>query len=86
MFALDQEPTFPSTQQKALDTFNVCPNISRLFFWFRQLRSEPALKAILALLIFIAAVIGHLTAPSAHSLQSRLSFALLMASLIIGTY
>ena len=43
------------------------------------------MKAVLALRIFIAAVIGHLTAPSEHSLQSRLSFALLMASLIIGT-
>jgi hypothetical protein len=33
-----------------------------------------------------AAIIGYLTAASEHSLQSKLSFALLMASLIIGTY
>jgi hypothetical protein len=44
------------------------------------------MKAILAAIIFTAAVIGHLTAPSEHSLQSRLSFALLMASLFIATY
>jgi hypothetical protein len=44
------------------------------------------MKATLAAIIFTAATIGWLTAPSEHSQQSRLSFALLMASLIIGTY
>jgi hypothetical protein len=44
------------------------------------------MKAILAAFIFTAAIIGQLTAASAHSRQSRLSFALLMASLIIATY
>jgi hypothetical protein len=44
------------------------------------------MKAILAGLIFTAAIIGQLPAASAHSRQSKLSFALLMASLIIATY
>jgi hypothetical protein len=44
------------------------------------------MKAILAAILFTAAVIGHLTAPSLDSRQSRLSFALLMAALMIGTY
>jgi hypothetical protein len=44
------------------------------------------MKAILAALIFTAAIIGHFTAASGDSRQSRLSFALLMASLIIRTY
>jgi len=42
------------------------------------------MKAILAGVLFTAAVILQLT--SARSRQSGLSFALLMASLIIGTY
>jgi hypothetical protein len=42
--------------------------------------------AVLAAILFTAAVVFHRTAPSGHSLQSRLSFALLMASLIIATY
>jgi hypothetical protein len=54
--------------------------------WFSQLRSEPAMKAILAALIFTAAIVGQISTASAHSRQSRLSFALLMASLIIATW
>ena len=42
------------------------------------------MKAILAAIIFTAAVILQLT--SARSRQSGLPFALLIASLIIGTY
>ena len=44
------------------------------------------MKAILAAILCIAAVIGQITAPSLDSRQSKLSFALLMAALIIGTY
>ena len=44
------------------------------------------MKAILAAIFFTAAVILRLRAPSEHSRQSKLSFALLMAALIIGTY
>jgi hypothetical protein len=44
------------------------------------------MKAILAAIIFTVAIIGQLTAASEDSRQSRLSFALLMASLIIATY
>jgi len=44
------------------------------------------MMAILAAFIFTAAIIGHLTAASADSRQSRLSFALLIASLIVATY
>jgi hypothetical protein len=42
------------------------------------------MKAILAAVLFTAAIISQLT--SARSRQSGLSFALLMASLIIATY
>jgi hypothetical protein len=44
------------------------------------------MKAILSAIIFTAAIMGHLTAPSLDSRQSRLSFALQMAALIIATY
>jgi hypothetical protein len=44
------------------------------------------MKAILAAVIFAAAIIGQISAASADSRQSRISFALLMAALIIGSY
>jgi hypothetical protein len=44
------------------------------------------MKAILATIIFTAAVILQLTAPSLGSRQSKLAFALLLASMIIETY
>jgi hypothetical protein len=59
----------------------------RCLSWFRQLRSEPAMvKGILAALIFIPAVILQITAPSLDSRQSKLAFALLLASVIVATY
>jgi hypothetical protein len=44
------------------------------------------MKAILAAFVFAAAIIGQISAASADSRQSRISFALLMAALIIGSY
>jgi uncharacterized membrane protein YfcA len=44
------------------------------------------MKAILAALVFAVSLIGQLTARSLDSRQSRLSFALLLAAVIIATY
>jgi hypothetical protein len=44
------------------------------------------MKAILAAFLCTVAIIGQISAVSAHSRQSRLSFALLMASLMIASW